>query len=243
MDKKQVLGNINQIFKAIFGVEGNFADPDIFKKVYAADLSALPHQSICDDNKEPTTVRASDSGFKALSSSAIDERFMKDQFIEPTHKISDLDDLFTAFDKISTRRGDANINSNYVTDSTNVHNSSFVFGSQGVSQSQHVYYSYGIEESEFVAASSDVFNSQYCIRATGVNNCRLSFAIDFSSKIDNSFFIHNGLNLTDCMFSHHIVERQYCIANMQYEPDEYIKIKQLVFNNWPAIVKKYVLKI
>lgn len=48
--------------------------------------------------------------------------------------------------------------------------------------------------------------------------------------ISNSLFIQDSNSLHECMFCSHIANKRYCIANMQFEKEEYFAIKKQVID-------------
>ena len=61
-----------------------------------------------------------------------------------------------------------------------------------------------------------------------LGGCHNSYNVVCSGKISNSFFIQDCNTLYECMFCSHISNKRYCIANMQFEEEEYFEIKNSI---------------
>ena len=103
-----------------------------------------------------------------------------------------------------------------------------VYRSVDVHFSKNVLFSDGVRNCEFVAACQRSNASDFSIRVEDSTECSNSFTILWSGKVTNSFFIQDCYDLTDCMFCSHISSKQYCIANMQFEKEEYMERKKEV---------------
>lgn len=241
MSDETALKNINHIFKEIFGVDGHITDLNSFHQTYAADLLYLPIEKPCAGTGKPTYINPMDKNKNVISSEYMTEKFREDEYITDKQPINSIEELFTAFEKINTVRGESLINSFNCAKSTNIRDSSDVYYCANIGVCKNAYYSYSIYNSEWAAACADGDMIAYCIRATNVAKVSNSFAVDNSNTVRNSIFVHDCNDVKDSMFCHHLVSKQYCVANMQYTKEEYEEIKKLVFTNWPAIVSRYVL--
>ena len=90
---------------------------------------------------------------------------------------------------------------------------------------KNAIYCDGLGDSENIIASQRTSTSSFCIRVDDSANCTNSYNVICSNKISNSFFIQDANNLNECMFCSHMSNRRYCIANMQFEKEEYFEIK------------------
>ena len=68
----------------------------------------------------------------------------------------------------------------------------------------------------------------FCIRTDDSKDCSNSYNIICCNKISNSLFIQDCFNLYECMFCSHIAAKRFCIANMQFEEQEYYEIKNKI---------------
>ena len=60
--------------------------------------------------------------------------------------------------------------------------------------------------------------------------CSSSFEVSWSNKISKSMFVHDSFDLYECLFCSHLRSKKYCIANMQFEKEEYDKTKKMVID-------------
>ena len=84
--------------------------------------------------------------------------------------------------------------------------------------------------SEYLLASQRTASSNFCIRCDDSKNCSNSYNVICSNKVINSLFIQDAFDLYECMFCSHISSKKYCIANMQFEKEEYFEIKETIIN-------------
>ena len=91
---------------------------------------------------------------------------------------------------------------------------------------KNIIFSDGCSDSEYIIASQRTSGSTNCIRVDDSGNCSNSYNVICSAKISNSFFIQDSNSLHECMFCSHIANQRYCIANMQFEKEEYFAIKK-----------------
>ena len=76
----------------------------------------------------------------------------------------------------------------------------------------------------------DVLIVNFCIRCDDSKNCSNSYNVICSNKVNNSLFIQDCFDLYECMFCSHIASKRYCIANMQFEEQEYFAIKKVIID-------------
>ena len=84
--------------------------------------------------------------------------------------------------------------------------------------------------SEFLLASQRSGSSSFCIRTDDSKDCSNSYNVVCSNKIMNSLFIQDCFDLHECMFCSHIASKKYCIANMQFDEEEYFLIKKSIID-------------
>lgn len=119
-------------------------------------------------------------------------------------------------------------------DSTNISQSDTIYGCENLlrcndcKSCKNSIYLDGCSNSEFMVASQRTVTSSFCLRVDDSANCSNSYNVICSAKISNSFFIQDCNSLHECLFCSHISNRKYCIANMQFEKEEYFAIKNEV---------------
>ena len=123
-----------------------------------------------------------------------------------------------------------------VYDSINVSKSDTIYRCENVyrctdcSDSKNIIYCDSCGESEFLIASQRSGNCNFCIRCDDSKNCSNSYNVICSNKVNNSLFIQDCFDLYECMFCSHIASKRYCIANMQFEEQEYFAIKKVIID-------------
>lgn len=134
------------------------------------------------------------------------------------------------------RRGDSmNLTTTErVFDSINVAKSDTIYSCQNVYHStdcrecKDIVFCDSCGHSNYLLASQRSGNCAYSIRTDDSGNCSNCYNVICSSKITNSLFIQDCYDLHECMFCSHIANKRYCIANMQFEKEEYKLIKEQV---------------
>jgi hypothetical protein len=87
------------------------------------------------------------------------------------------------------------------------------------------YVTEGGNSLEYVVGGFSSTTSSFCIRVEESQLTTNSFSVNWSAKVSNSFFIQDCYDVMDCMFCSHISGKRFCIANMQFEEEEYKKLK------------------
>ena len=81
---------------------------------------------------------------------------------------------------------------------------------------------------KYLLASQRSGTCSFCIRTDDSKDCSNCYSVICSNKVRNSFFIQDCFDLDECMFCAHIASKRFCIANMQFEEEEYYEIKKAV---------------
>ena len=148
--------------------------------------------------------------------------------IRPTQPINDLQELFARWDEINYFTTERQIDSINVSESDNVHFSENIYRSQDIRRSKNILFSDGMQDCEFVVGGRSVSDNTFCIRIEDSGVCANSFSVSWSTRITNSMFIHDCADIQDSMFCTNMKGGQYCIANMQFEKEEYERIRLMV---------------
>ena len=146
-------------------------------------------------------------------------------WIRPKKEIESLDEILKLWDKINYTTTERNYDSINVSKCDTVYESENVYRSQDCRKCKNTVFSDGSADCEYILACQRSANLSYCIRVDDSNSCSNSYNVICSNKISNSFFIQDANSLYECMFCSHIQNRRYCIANMQFDRDEYMSIK------------------
>ena len=149
-------------------------------------------------------------------------------WIRPKKEIESLDEILKLWDKINYTTTERNYESINVSKCDTVCESENVYRSQDLRKCKNTIFSDGSANCEYILACQRSANLSYCIRVDDSNSCSNSYNVICSNKVSNSFFIQDANSLYECMFCSHIQNRRYCIANMQFDREEYMSIKSEV---------------
>jgi len=230
MDTTKAQSTADFIIKDIFGVENTFSLEQL-KTKFAYDLK-LPQKVTCDMSGQETYVHdeRTQASWKHVKQSFLESKLADEDMMRPKRPIDSMDDILKYWEEV-----------NYLT-SEKVLNSKDVFKSDGIIGSSNVYESSMIFNSKNILLSRNNFNSNYLIASDGNNGCNIgirlfdnqfctsSYEVNFSNKISKSLFITDCFDMFECMFCFFTRSKKYCIANMQYEKEEYFKIKKMVID-------------
>ncbi len=227
MNDLESLNVVSEIFFNIFQRE-NLYTLDELKEKFAFDV------------KLPRKVKDSLTGEETWTEMENAELYIKQKnmdrydatrgWIINKRKISTLEDIINIWKKINYITTERIYDSDNVHKSDTIYNCSNIYHSTDCRGSKNILFSDGLAESENMIASQRTANSNNCIRVDDSGNCSNSYNVICSAKITNSFFIQDCNSLYECMFCSHISNRRYCIANMQFEKEEYLKIKKILID-------------
>lgn len=227
MDDTKVREITNYIFKDIFGVESNCSLSELREK-FAFDIPSV-EKAICSLSGIDTWTFSKESE-KVASPDAIAKRFKEDEWMRKKQEFNTIEDMLKAWEEINYITGEKYINSKEVRQSDGVYNSAYVFQSVSIFDSKNIIFSYKIFDSNYMFASRDNASCTIGIRVKESIFCSSSFELSWSNKVSKSIFIHDSHDLYECLFCSHLRSKKYCIANMQFEKEEYFKLKQKVVN-------------
>lgn len=218
-----------QILDKIIGQICGYQNPlslEQFMQKFAFDVR-LPQQ-VFDSTDNSLTWASSTNPTRFIKQETVLARYGINDGLKEKQPINNLNELLSLWNEINYFTTERQIDSLNVAESDCVLKSENVYRSQDIRRSKNILLSDGVEDSEFIAASQRAGGNAFCIRVEDSGECSNSFGVSWSSKITNSFFIHDCFDMTDSMFCTNMRGRQYCIANMQFEKDEYEKLKQQV---------------
>ena len=92
---------------------------------------------------------------------------------------------------------------------------------------ERVYDSINVSKSDTIYRCENVYRSTDCSDSKNCSNC---YNVICSNKISNSLFIQDSYDLYECIFCCHIANKRFCIANMQFEEEEYYEIKKAIIS-------------
>ena len=229
---------MNQVFMEIYASVWKEVFPGValmdietFKKLYTRGM-ILPEKRACAISGEEIYV-CPDYGYKTFISDAERmKRSEKDNFMEPKEAIDSLSQALEMVKKVAMFRGSMKINSDVVEASNNVYSSSYIYNCASIHGAQKMMFSFDMGPCEYMLASRNDKNCNFGIRVFDSDGVANSFDVSNSVKCANCYFCHNCFDLRDCMFCFHIESKRFCIANMQFEEAEYLKIKEVLIKQY-----------
>lgn len=227
MNQKNIKTITDYIFKEVFGVDNLYTLEEL-KKKFAFDIP-MAKKRVCDLSGE-TTWSFDSPEEKIASQSAIADRFKKDEWLRKKRPLRSIQEIMDAWREINYLTGEKYINSKDVFQSDGVYNSASVYQSVSIFGSKNIVFGYKIFDSNYLLASRDDSSCTLGIRIKESLFCSSSFEVTWSNKVSQSMFIHDGYDLFACLFCSHLRTKKYCVANMQFEKDEYFKIKKIVID-------------
>lgn len=222
MDNKQAMQTANKVFMSIFGQKNSYDLAEILTE-FAFDIK-LP-QKVIDSTTGEETWATSINPTKFITQKNMEIFNHGNGWMLKKRPVGSLEEILKLWKKI-----------NYTTteriyDSINISQSDTIYGCENLlrcndcKSCKNSIYLDGCSNSEFMIASQRTVTSSFCLRVDDSANCSNSYNVICSAKISNSFFIQDCNSLHECLFCSHISNRKYCIANMQFEKEEYFAIK------------------
>ena len=218
-----------QILDKIIGQVCGYQNPlslEQFMQKFAFDVR-LPQQ-VYDSTDNTATWASSTNPTKFIKMENARARYEVNDGFREKQPINSLQDLLAQWNEINLTTTERQIESIGVAESDAINHSENVYRSQDIRRSKNIIYSDGVEDSEYIAAGQRCGGNAFCIRIEDSGECSNSFGVSWSSKIINSFFIHDCYDMQDSMFCTNMRGRQFCVANMQFEEAEYQQLRQQV---------------
>lgn len=225
MKEKQCKSVIDEIFMGIFEQKCPLNLEEVLSE-FAFDIK-LPNKVI-DAVTGVETWASSINSNKYITQENMEKYDEYKGWMRQKKEINSLDEILKLWNKINYTTTERVYDSINVSKSDTVYNCENVYRSQDCRKSKNVIYTDGCGDSEYIIACQRSSNCSYCIRVDDSNSCSNSYNVICSAKISNSLFIQDANSLHECMFCSHISNRRYCIANMQFEKEEYFAIKEQV---------------
>lgn len=227
MNKKEALEVASKIFFNIFERENPFTLDEILDK-FAFDVK-LPKQ-VKDSLTGEVTWSEMENSNKFIKQSNMHKYDVTRGWIIKKREVSTLEEIIKIWDKINYTTTERVYDSINVSESDTIYNSSNIYRSTDCRSSKNIIFTDGCGNCENMIASQRSGNSNNCIRVDDSGSCSNSYNVICSAKISNSLFIQDCNNLYECIFCSHISNRRYCIANMQFEKEEYYEIKKVIID-------------
>lgn len=225
MDATKAKEVLDKIVGQVFGYQNPLSLEQFINK-FAFDVR-LPQQVFDSTTNQPTWAQSTNPTRFITMQNAWDRQDSGGWDI-PKKPLNNIQDILTAWNDVNLTATERFIDSTNVAESDNTYFSEYVYRSLDVHSSKNIILSDTVLNSEFIAASQRSNTSSFCIRLEDSKECSNSFSISWSGKITNSFFLHDCNNVQDSMFCSHLSGKRFCIANMQFEEEEYKKIREIV---------------
>lgn len=222
MDAKSIL---DKVIGQIFGYKNPF-DIETAKQKFAYDIK-LPSPVYDSTTNEVTWSRVSGAK-KYITIPNARKRSTVDDWMLPKREINGIEDILKAWDETNYMSTERYLESQNVHDSDSIYNSENVFSSFDCTFSKNILFCDSVHKSEFTVASQRSQALSFCMRVEDSKNCSNSFSLLWSGKVSNSMFLNDCYDVHDSMFCSHIASKRFCIANMQFTEEEYMKYRKMV---------------
>lgn len=227
MNDKLAKEIVNKIFKSVFDRELTMSLDEVLSK-FAFDIK-LPKMVYDSTTNEETWACSINSG-KYVTLNNMEKRDREVGWMLEKKEIESLDDLLNIWKSINLTTTERVYDSINVSKSDTIYSCENVYQSSDCSHSKNLVYCDSCGNSEYLLASQRTGSSSFSIRTDDSKNCSNSYSVICSNKIINSLFIQDCFDLYECMFCSHIAGKKYCIANMQFEKEEYYEIKSMIID-------------
>lgn len=225
MNDAKALEIVNKIFKTIFDTNNPYSLDALLEK-FAFDVK-LPKQVNDSTTNEITWADSIHSG-RFITNTNMEKRDVTEGWMLPKQEIHNLQELIDLWNTVNYTTTERVYDSIHVAKSDTIYRSENVYRCTDCSDSKNIIYCDSCGNSEFLLASQRSGTCNFCIRTDDSIDCSNSYNVICSNKISNSFFIQDCFDLYECMFCSHISSKRFCIANMQFDEDEYYNIKQAI---------------
>lgn len=212
-------------FKDVFQMENPFSLEELQSK-FAIDIPKVAKVKCAVSGKSTWAFASKEE--KIVSMEAVEERFKKDEWMLKKQPMNSIKDILGLWNQINYQVGEKYINSTDIMGSDAIYNSNNVYQSVSIFDSKNIVFSYKIFDSNYMFASRDNSSCTLGIRVKESIYCSSNFEVSWSNKVARSMFIHDGYDLYECLFCSHIRSKKYCIANIQFEKEEYFRLKKEV---------------
>ena len=227
MDEKQAINMVNQIFVNIFGRQSPFSLEEILTK-FAFDVK-LPQKVLDSVSNKPTWTTCMNAS-KFITQEHMDKYDQSRGWMIPKQEISTLEDLLQIWKKTNYTTTERIFDCINVAECDPLYHCENAFRCTDCRDSKNIIFTDGCGDCNSLIASQRSGNCNFGLRVDDSDNCNNSYNVICSAKINNSLFIQDCNNLYECIFCSHIANKRYCIANMQFEKEEYLEIKKVIID-------------
>lgn len=222
MDQIQAKEMLDKIVGAVFGYQNPLSLEQAMQR-FAFDLP-LPQQVYDSVTGEPTWANSVNPS-RFVNMEKMREMNQDTEWMIKKRQLDSVDDILAAWSETNYTTTDRQIESINVAESDSIMHSENIFRSACIRKSKNVLFSVDNDSLEYVVAGYRSQTSTFSIRVEDSQLVSNSFNVIWSAKVANSYFVQDCYDVSDCMFCSHIAGKQYCIANMQFEKEEYERLK------------------
>lgn len=234
MQDEQAKKIVNMISKDVFGRELGMSLDDIQRLL--TNGIALPEVAECSRTGVPVYLYDPQPQHHIISEPASMEQAKKNDWMQEKQPINTIDDFLRLWDEVNYMRGDKATESQDVAKSDSVISSHGVYMSTLIGNSKNILYSHGNFFSNYLLACRGNSSCNFGIRVFDSIYCSSSYEVRWSNKVTKSMFITDSLDLYECIACFGLRSKKYCVANIQFEKEEYMKIKAMIidwiFEQW-----------
>lgn len=226
---------MNQVFQDLYQLIWKEIFPDFpalpiedFQNLYTKDL-LIPQPKKCQLSGQDIYLSPYYRYQKLASKVALDA---KESWQKPKQEINSLSDVLSSIQDVAYSSVGRVVNSEVVEQSDSIYSSSFIYNSAEIRSSQKMMFCYGHQASEYLLASSGNGDCSFGIRLFDSGSVSNSFEAHWCGKSSNIYFCKDCGDLQNCMFCFHISSKQFCIGNMQFEEEEYYRLKKIILTDY-----------
>lgn len=222
MDQIQAKDMLDKIVGAVFGYQNPLSLEQAMQR-FAFDLP-LPQQVYDSVTGKPTWANSVNPS-RFVNMEKMREMNQDTEWMIQKRPLDSVDDILAAWSETNYTTTDRQMESINVAESDSIMHSENIFRSACIRKSKNVLFSVDNDSLEYVVAGYRSQTSTFSIRVEDSQLVSNSFNVIWSAKVANSYFVQDCYDVSDVMFCSHIAGKQYCIANMQFEKEEYERLK------------------
>lgn len=227
MNDKKALEIVDKIYKMVFDRKCELSMEELLEK-FAFDIN-LPKE-VRDSTTNEVTWADSVSSTSFITLYNMEKIDINEGWMKKREDINSLEDIIRLWKRINLTTTERVYDSLNVTKSDTIYSSENIYRSTDLNSCKNAIYSDSCVNSEYIMASNRSTCCNFCIRTDDSKDCSNSYSVICSNKVSNSLFIQDSFNLYECMFCAHIANQKFCIANMQFEEDEYYALKKIIID-------------
>ena len=222
MDQVKAKEILDKVVGAVFGYQNPLSLEQAMQKfAFDLDLPQLVYDSTTGEQAWANSVNPS----KYMTLDNMRLKNEETEWMIPKRQLNSIEDILVAWSETNYATTDRQIESVNVAESDSIMNSENIYRSACIRKSKDVLFSVDCDSLECVVAGWRSQTSSLSIRVEDSQLVSNSFNVIWSAKVANSLFVQDCFDISDCMFCSHIAGKQYCIANMQFEKEEYERLR------------------